>query len=64
MAKEELQKCNLTGLESFNPEIKSVIKEIMPENEGTIKPVKGKTSYKKRKEYTEAKNDENNNDNE
>ena len=64
LAKEELQMCNLTGLESFNPEIKSVIKEIMAGNEGTVEPVKVKTSYKKRKEYTEVKDEGINNDNE
>ncbi|MEY8424646.1 hypothetical protein AALB52_18275 [Lachnospiraceae bacterium 38-14] len=64
LAREELQKCDLTGLESFNPEIKSVIKEIMAGNEGTVEPVKVKTSYKKRKEYTEVKNEGINNDNE
>ncbi len=52
LAKEELQKCNLTGLESFNPEIKSVINEIMTE------PVKVKPSSRKRKEYTEVENKE------
>ncbi len=30
-AKKELKNCDLSGLESFNPEIKSVIKEIMAE---------------------------------
>lgn len=49
LAREELQKCDLTGLESFNPEIKSVIKEIMAGNEGTVEPVKVKTSYKREK---------------
>lgn len=29
LANEALQNCNLTGLENFNPEIKSVINEIM-----------------------------------
>lgn len=53
LAKEELQKCNLTGLESFNPEIKSVIKEIMETS------VKVKISSRKRKEYTEVENEEN-----
>lgn len=52
-AKEELQKCNLTGLESFNPEIKSVINEIMTES------VKVKPPSRKRKEYTEIENEEN-----
>lgn len=28
-AKQELEKCDLTGLENFKPEIQSVIKEIM-----------------------------------
>ena len=50
LAKEELQKCNLTGLESFNSEIKSVINEIMET------PVKVKVSSRKRKEYTEVEN--------
>ena len=50
LAREELQK--------------SVIKEIMAGNEGTVEPVKVKTSYKKRKEYTEVKNEGINNDNE
>lgn len=53
LTKEELQKCNLTGLESFNPEIKSVIKEIMETS------VKVKISSRKRKEYTEVENEEN-----
>lgn len=53
LAKEELQKCNLTGLESFNPEIKSVINEIMET------PVKVIVSSRKRKEYTEVENEEN-----
>lgn len=47
-ARKELQKCDLTGLESFNPEIKSVISEIMETTERV------KTSSRKRKEYTEA----------
>lgn len=63
-ARKELENCDLSGLESFNPEIKSVIKEIMAGNEGTVETVKVKTSYKKRKEYTEAKNEGINNDNE
>lgn len=28
-AKDELEKCNLSGIEKFNPEIKKVIKEIL-----------------------------------
>lgn len=53
LAKEELQKCDLAGLESFNPEIKSVIYEIMET------PIKVKASSRKRKEYTEVENEEN-----
>lgn len=30
-AKKELESCDLSGLENFNPEIKSVIKEILTE---------------------------------
>lgn len=63
-ARKELENCDLSGLESFNPEIKSVIKEIMTGNEGAVEPVKVEASYKKRKEYTEVKSDEINNDNE
>lgn len=55
LAKEELQKCDLTGLESFNPEIKSAISEIME----TSEPAKAKVSSRKRKEYTETGNEEN-----
>lgn len=40
-AKLELQKCDLSDLEHFNPEIKSVIKEIMTE------PKRTKTTSKK-----------------
>lgn len=54
-AKTELQKCDLTGLESFNPEIKSAISEIIE----TSAPAKAKVSSRKRKEYTEAENEEN-----
>lgn len=50
-AKRELQKCDLTGLEHFNPEIQSVISEIMET------PVKVKVSSRKRKEYTEVENE-------
>lgn len=32
IAKIELENCDLTGLDNFNPSIKSVIKEIMAEN--------------------------------
>ena len=38
MAKEELEKCDLSGCDNFIPEIKSVIQEIMTE-EKRIKPV-------------------------
>jgi len=34
-AKAELQDCNLSGLDNFNPEIKAKIKEIMTENKNT-----------------------------
>lgn len=46
-AKEELQKCDLTGLENFKPEIKSVIREIMdtPKDEA-----RGKNASIRRKE--------------
>lgn len=53
VSKKELQKCDLTGLENFNKEIKTVIKEILDE------PAKIKVSSKKRKEYTEVETDKN-----
>ena len=53
LAKEELQKCTLTGLESFNPKIQSVPKDFMETS------VKVKISSRKRKEYTEVENEEN-----
>ena len=40
-AKDELEKCDLSGLEDFNPEIKKVIKEIL------AKPKVTKTVLKK-----------------
>lgn len=43
IAKRELQKCDLSGLETFTPEIKAVIKEIMAE------PKKVRTVSKKGK---------------
>lgn len=46
-AKKELKKCDLSGLENFNPEIKSVIKAIMTENK------KQKTVSKKQVVNTE-----------
>jgi len=52
-ARKELANCDLSGLESFNPEIKSAINEIMET------PVKVKVSSKKRKEYTEVENEYN-----
>ena len=56
-AKRELQNCDLTGLENFNKEIKTVIKEIMSEQ---TKPVS--------KKYKKTENDKiletNKNDNE
>lgn len=42
-AKAELQSCDLSGLESFNSEIKSVIKEIMQEP-SKIEPDNSKTA--------------------
>lgn len=53
LAKAELEKCDLSGLENFKPEIKTAINEIMAE------PVKVKVSSRKRKEYTEVENEEN-----
>lgn len=37
-AKDELEKCNLTGLEEFRPEIQNTIKEILSKPKAT-KPV-------------------------
>lgn len=53
IAKKELQKCDLTELNSFNSEIKTVIKEILDE------PEKVKMSSRKRKEHTEVEIDKN-----
>lgn len=58
-AKKELQQCDLTGLENFNPEIKSVISEIMEESE------KQKIVSKKRiksENITEINNKDNDNE--
>ncbi len=52
-AKKELENCDLSGLENFNPEIRSVIKEIMAEP-------KKRTVAKKDKSITEVKKEENN----
>ncbi len=46
IAKQELQNCDLSGLENFNPEIKAVIKEIMTEHK------RAKTVSKKEKAET------------
>ena len=46
-AKAELQKCDLSDLEYFKPEIKNVIKEIMSEQK------KNKISFKKTEEITD-----------
>jgi len=46
IAKQELQNCDLSGLENFNPEIKAVIKEIMTE------PKRAKPASKKEKPET------------
>lgn len=53
VAKKELQKCDLTELEDFNPEIKTVIKEILDEQERI------KVSSKKRKKHIEVEIDKN-----
>ena len=47
-AKEELQNCNLSGLENFKPEVKAAIKEIMAE------PKKIRTASKKEKDNIEV----------
>lgn len=47
-AKKELQKCDLTGLDNFNQEIKTIINEIMEESE------KVKVPSRKRKEHIEV----------
>ncbi len=52
-AKRELKNCDLSGLENFNPEIKSVIKDIITEP-------KKKSVSKKRKNITEVETEENN----
>lgn len=58
-AKKELVKCDLSGLESFNPEIKSVINEIMETS------VKQKIVSKKRPKLENiSEMDNKNNDNE
>lgn len=50
-AKTELQQCNLSGLENFKPEIKTVIKEIMAE------PKRTKTISNKKEESAKVKNE-------
>lgn len=52
-AKTELQNCDLSGLENFNPEIKAVIKEILAENR-----TKGSTKLKKEKQNGLPESDE------
>lgn len=51
-AKKELENCDLSDLENFNPEIKAVIKEIM----ATATPRKLKTTLKKEKINIEIDN--------
>ena len=51
VAKKELENCNLSGLESFKPEIKSAIKEIMAE------PKKIKTVSKREKVNEDVETD-------
>lgn len=53
IAKKELRKCDLTELDSFNSEIKTVITEILDE------PEKTKVSSKKKKEHIGVKIDQN-----
>lgn len=55
-AKTELQNCNLSDIDSFKPEIKSVIKEIMSE------PVKVKPASKTRKNKIDVVEETQNND--
>jgi len=50
-AKEELKRCDLSGLENFKPHIKSAIKEIMAENK------KIKSVYKRKEETFEVEED-------
>lgn len=54
-AKAELKQCDLFGLDSFNPEIKSVIKEIMEEPK--MAKAGSKKSGKKIESVTEIKTD-------
>ena len=51
IAKQELQKCDLSGLEKFKPEIRAVIKEIMAE------PKKTKIASKREHTKTEIEAD-------
>lgn len=53
LARKELENCDLSGSDSFNPEIRSVINEIMET------PIKVKAPSRKRKEYTEVENEKN-----
>ena len=51
-AKKELENCDLSGLNDFSPEIKSVINEIMAENK------KNKTVSKKEKDVIEVETED------
>lgn len=55
-AKTDLQKCDLSDLDSFKPEIQTVIKEIMAE------PKKVRTTSKKEKESVELEVENNTDD--
>ena len=62
-ARNELKQCDLTGLEGFRPEVKSVINEIMTEDkiesvlENKIVSVKKKDNVKTDKVKTAVKSD-------
>ena len=59
-AKEELQKCDLTGLETFDKDIRKVIKEIIKEKSSEVEF--GKTSTKSFQNKTKkTKNEAENN---
>lgn len=51
IAKQELQKCDLSGLEKFKPEIRAVIKEIMADPKRT-KAVSKRENTEAAKEIT------------
>ena len=63
-AKQELETCDLSELETFRPEIKAVIKEITDENKIASGPVKKAVRKTTVKNTSELKTDEVKNDNE